>query len=281
MTRRYIVLAAMLLLARATSAQSLDDPDHLRKLTAEKSAVIVRIRAKLKLNMAGPERSVERDLPGVVLDRTGLILCESSPLVSAQGPLTLTLQSIQVRSEAVAAPLDADLVYEDEDLGLAFLKLRTPPAKVLPSLDLTASTPLPAIDGHRVGHTVITVSRLGDAYGRAPLFHLTRINGFLDEPRPCWSVLDPGGDLALPVWSSQGSLIGFNVVLARKTEGGQGPANPFAALLGRRSQGRHVILPVKDIMALMGKARSKNLPEKGEHDPEHAPGKEPHDHDHR
>ncbi|HGY90748.1 MAG TPA: hypothetical protein ENK43_06210 [Planctomycetes bacterium] len=280
MNRRRIAFLLALIILRSGSAQSLDDPANLRKLTAEKSPAIVRIRARLKLNMAGPERSIDRELPGVALDASGMILCESSPLVSSQGPLTLTLQDIQVQFEAIKSPLDATLVYKDDSLGLAFLKLNQPASRPLPSLGLSKPDDLAPFDPNRLGHSVLTVSRLGDEFARAPLFHVTRINGVLRTPRTCWSVQDRGGDLALPVWSSSGALIGFNVTLTPKAEGGQGPSNPFATLLGRRSQGIHVILPPRDVLALMRKAQSEDLPKTKEQDHRHAPGKEPQHHDH-
>ncbi len=281
MNRRCIAFLFTLAILRTASAQTLDDPASLRKLTAEKSAAIVRIRAKLKLDMAGPERFVERELPGVVLDAAGLVLCEASPLVSSQGPLTLTLQGIQVRFESLESPRDATLVYNDESLGLAFLRLNKPASSPLPSLGLSSSKALVPFDSSLLGHTVLTVSRLGDEFARAPLFHLTRINGILRTPRTCWSVQDGGGDLALPVWSSTGTLIGFNVVLAPTTKGDKGPSNPFATLLGRRSQGKHVVIPAQDVLTLMRKAQSKHLPKTKEQGHEHAPGKEPQHHDHR
>ena len=172
--------------------------------------------------------------------------------------LKLTPAEFHVRIRGAEKEQRAFLAASDTELDIAFLQIEPVPSEPLAAIDFTAAGKA------GIGQTVVSVSRLGQAFDFAPYFETARIGGELVKPRRAW-ILDFGlSALGLPVFSSSGEPIGvLTTVLSRLPAEAATDSTDFTSLFPfarQRSESGSVgvfVLPTARLRGVVAEVRKR------------------------
>jgi S1-C subfamily serine protease len=125
------------------------------------------------------------------------------------------------------AELPAELVLRDNDLDLAYFRVRAKPEQPLPHVDLSQSTKAQMLD------RVLAINRLGKVANRVHSASFEWIEAVVEKPRTFYI---PGNDptntsSGSPAFSLDGKLVGIFVVRALKSSGHDSQNNMLGILL--------------------------------------------------
>ena len=265
---KHTTLGLILTLALAqlcpVSATDADVRDTARKLSAahRDSVVWLSVLAKTSLDAEGdvpPEVKMalaaqgggeaKSEVTGTVIDASGLIVTSLSGLdkaslidgrsvQTAMGTIKLKssaeIKSIKVIT-ASGAEVPADLVLKDEDLGLAFVKVKADAEEAkgvaFKPVNLGDAAPAEMLDA------CITLGRLDDSLDRSPCTLTGEIVAKAEKPRLVYQVDDQS--VGCPVFTAEGKLLGLSVL--RKKSGGGDDALTEALNVSA------VVLPAADV----------------------------------
>jgi hypothetical protein len=188
--RPILLLAALaipsLSLAADTPAAGPDDYREVyRSLTGKHAGAVVTVKFVMSVTASGKEDRIEDRTQALLVSKDGLLLVPDRSVSvdfrqfmgAAQGSAPVAKSSeFRVRLAGSEDWLPADLVTRDTQLGLAWLRLRTPPAGLsFVNLD----------DGMKAepGMTFFSLQRTSDDWGGVPVFRPGFIMGETRTPK--------------------------------------------------------------------------------------------------
>lgn len=253
------------LLAASTSAHA----DARMETTARevfraKADAVLQIRAVLSVSMTAGERAMPArestvEFVGTVVDASGLMVasCVHADPASAMngrrvngptGEVTISATT-EVKELFVVMPdgveVPARMVMKDAELDLVFLQIdmTSEPAKgrKLTSVDLGDAAPQAATLDE-----IVVLGRFGKTMDFAPRAYVTNLVSVIRKPRLVY--FSPVMDRGVPVFDVSGKVLGFSLVKI-SGKGGDSGGN------GSGMSSETVILPVKDVVAQLARAR--------------------------
>ena len=210
---------------------------------------------QLKAALAGQDKEEKRETLGTVIDQGGLIVTalggmDQSSLVDGKtvntpmGEIKLKASSEIKEIKVITADgseIPADLVLKDEDLGLAFIKVRMDSDEAkgveFSAIDLTDSSKGGLLDD------CISLGRVDESLNREASVQTTEISAITTRPRTFYQV--NLNSVGTPVFLADGKLLGVSVV--RNPKGG-------AASSGKM-QLSPVVLPASDVAKVAAQAK--------------------------
>jgi S1-C subfamily serine protease len=226
------------------------------KLIDQHADTIVTITFVMKLQMGMmPAQETESEIPGVVVDSKGLVLCSNSNLL---GPLAMLSRFMPPGMAGSAEPTkikviigaddeeyDAKVVVRDKDLDLAWIQIENTEGKSFKAVDLPKEKSL------SLGDDLVCVKRMGKFFNRVPIVRTGLVCGVTESPRTLYvTSTDIATSIGLPVFTSDGKLAGMVVMQAPDADESAGPANPLSMIGSMGSlmeMFTGVIMPVKQV----------------------------------
>jgi hypothetical protein len=213
------------------------------------------VPAQIKAALAGQDKEEKSEVTGTVIDTSGLIVTalgglDKSSMVDGQsintpmGEIKLKASSEIKEIKVITADgseVPADLVMKDEDLGLAFVKVRSDSDEAkgveFTAIDLADSAPGALLD------ECIALGRLDESLNREPSLLTSEISGMTVRPRMFYRVNTDA--VGCPVFLANGKLLGISVLRqpkGRSAGSGQIQVTP-------------VILPAADVAKIAAQAK--------------------------
>ncbi len=253
----FTLTAAALLTLLVSSGRADELADKGRQILTKNAHTVVTVQVDMKLtySMAGrssaPNES-KQDVTGTVVDPSGLTVLSLSTCDPTSMYETLVAgvgeggQRAKMEAELISLKimlddgneLPAEIVLRDKDLDLAFIRPKTKPARPMPAVDLSKSTPVQVLD------QVITLNRLGKAAGRAYAVSVERVSAVLQKPRLFYVPDSAMTTTALgsPAFAPNGDVVGIFLIRAVSATSG-------ASLSSLRQDSvTSIILPAEDVL---------------------------------
>jgi len=234
---RASVIFAVVLLAAPQLALAEKDagPNIYQNLLSRYGKSIVTVSYVLSFDSAGSDQRVQGETDATLVSADGLLLVPSSVLnptdmyqkvYRSQGDgkiPNMRSSEIKVRVPGSDQPLEATVVTQDRDLGLAWLKIKSPP-KSLIYVDLAK-----AVDP-KVGQKAYSVGLISEEFDYAPFIQETRVQGAITVPYKAFVTNQPGTML----FAENGTPIGFTVLRIDGTSNMSAGGNyrMFATMIG-------------------------------------------------
>lgn len=207
------VFGILLLLASGLATASPTDEESKKTfadLIDQHAASVVRVSFVFSSTMQGQEQSRESSVTGVVIDSRGLVLVPKmivAPTFTGMDKLSaeqkasfkFETRDFRVHFAGVDDPLEAEALTSDADLGVAWLRLKSPDPKLLHTLDLDDTA-----EG-APGQAYYVLERLDKKFGEVPILSWGVLIGSITVPRKAYVVTGSPG-LAL---SAEGKVIGY------------------------------------------------------------------------
>jgi len=176
-------------------------------LTKTYADALVVVRYVQKIEMDGEESEDDEEAVGVMIDPGGLVVCSSTGLGSfTMEGLTMSATNCKVLIGEDTEGLPATLVARDKELDLAWVRINKPGGRAFKAIDPSRHVAVQA------GQRLLTLSRLGKYFDRAPEVLEGRISAVLAKPR---ELLAPGGLVGAmgdPVFMPNGTFVGIFVM---------------------------------------------------------------------
>lgn len=267
-----IALAAATALA-TTAASELQDTG--RKIAADHQDSIVWISviakiamsaegdvpAQVKTALAAQDKEEKSEVTGTVVDASGLIVTAlggldkssnvdgqtiNTPMGEIKLKASCEIKEVKVIT-ADGSEIPADLVMKDEDLGLAFIKVRTDSEEAkgveFKAIDLNDSAKGELLD------PCIALGRMDESLDRQTSLSTTEISGITTRPRTFYRV--DTDSIGCPVFLANGKLLGVSVVRKPKSGSGDGQIKLTP-----------VILPAADVAKVAAQAKQAKTEDK-------------------
>jgi S1-C subfamily serine protease len=234
------LLAAIISVAAPSTPATAAQPDTFKMLAAEKAPAIVSIKFILK----GGDMDEENETTGVVVDPRGIILTSNlafGGLMARFGGPAVSPSDIKVLIGDDTQGLDATFVARDSELGLAWIRLKTPPATPLSHIDFSKGT------SPELGDSIYMVGLMGKFFDRAPSISEGRVGAIARKPRTLYipSIGLAGTEQGIPVFAADGRPIGISTIIFPEQEELAGsPGGVRAAMRGVTGS---MILPAADV----------------------------------
>jgi S1-C subfamily serine protease len=237
----------------ALAAQPATDPAY-KLLIEERGPAVVSIRYILKLE--GQQQ--EEEAPGVMVEPTGLVLTQTPGGIGARAMgMAPTPSEVKVLIGDDTQGVDAKVVAQDKELGLAWLQLDTPAQTPYAFVDFSSSGTA------NVGDTVYMVSLMGKFFGNEPMVSEGKIAASVTKPRrllmPAAGATAGETSLGLPVFDATGKVLGIaTFILPDREEMESGDMR--TAMRGGFMGG--MILPAAEVVEATARAKemAKNPP---------------------
>jgi hypothetical protein len=259
------IAASAAILATATA----DTRETARKLSASHGESIVwltvlaktsmsaegDVPAQIKSALAAQEKEERSEITATVIDASGMLVTalgglDKSSMVDGQSIRT-PMGDIKVIAKAEikeikvimadGTEIPADLVLKDEDLGLAFVKVRADSEEAkgvtFSPVNLADSAPAKLLD------PCIMLSRMDEGFNREPSAMTGEVTGVTTRPRVFYRA--SGDAIGCPVFLEDGKMLGISVL--RNLKG--------AAAASGRIQVSPVVLPAADIAKIAEQAK--------------------------
>jgi S1-C subfamily serine protease len=267
---RHLTLLALAATATLAPAASPELRETARKLSTDHQEAVVwlsvlaktsmgaegDVPAQLKAALAGQDKEEKSEITGTVIDAaSGLIVTalgglDKSSMVDGQTVNTpMGAIKIKATSEikevkvitADGSEIPADLVLKDEDLGLAFVKVRTDSDEAkgveFKAIDLADSASGQLLDD------CVALGRLDESLNREASVMTSEITGITTRPRTFYRASTDA--IGCPVFLGNGKLLGVTVLRSPKG----------ASARGGQIQVSPVILPAADIAKVAAQAK--------------------------
>ncbi len=219
-TSRCMLLIGVLAIGAMGGRASAGDPEDYERLLAEKTPALVTVKFVLKLQ-AGfmGEHEQETEIPGVMIDSSGLVLCSNNLLVGftslmgGMGEITATPTDIEVLIGDDPEGMEAELIARDTELDLAWIKIIDPGDATFAFVDFSKGVE------PRIGDRLVCVRRMSKYFARSAVIAEGRLGGRTSKPRELFL---PMGDLrtglGLPVYTASGRVVGITVTQMLEAE---------------------------------------------------------------
>lgn len=266
---RHLTLVALAATTALASASTAELRDTAKKLSATHKDAVVwlsvlsktsmgaegEVPAQIKAALAGQEKEEKNEVTGTVIDASGLIVTalgglDKSSMVDGQtvntpmGAIKLKATSEIKEVKVITADgseIPADLVLKDEDLGLAFIKVRSDSDEAkgveFKGIDLADSAAGEILD------ECIALGRMDESLNREASLLTSEISGITTRPRTFYRVATDA--VGCPVFLANGKLLGVSVL--RSPKGGSGRNGQI--------QVSPVILPAADVAKIAAQAK--------------------------
>jgi hypothetical protein len=234
-----LVALASLLALPLMPARADEFADKAREVYKKNASAIVTLSVVLNVNFGGQSRESKTEITAVVVDPNGLAVLPlssvdpTSLMDSPNAKMEIQVSDIKIMMED-NTELPAEIVLRDKDLDLAFIRPKTKPAQPLAAIDLTKSGTAEVMD------QVLTITRLGQAAGRAHAASVERIAAVVRKPRTFY-IPDSGMTATrqgAPAFLPDGRVLGIFVFRA---------VNMKSATPGRDNVSS-IILPAEDVL---------------------------------
>jgi hypothetical protein len=230
------VLSLLLIIAAAQiSAQAKDERVTYQALLSKYGKSVVTVSYVMSYEGGGSDQRAQGETEATLVSSDGLLIVPSSVLNPTDMYLrvyrnqgdgqvpNVRSSEIKVRLPGSDQPLEASVVTQDRDLGLAWLRIKNPP-KALAFVDLSqAVNPV-------VGQDAYVVGVVSEEFDYAPFIEQTHIQGETKVPYKAYVTDQPGKML----FASDGTPIGFAVLRIDGTSNMSAGGNyrMFATMIG-------------------------------------------------
>ncbi|MCA9243001.1 MAG: trypsin-like peptidase domain-containing protein [Phycisphaerales bacterium] len=199
--------AAMALIGQTFAAD-------LASLVEQKAKALVRIRFVQKTTAPQGEREAEREIPGVMIDPTGIVVTSNT----ASGGINAFMKQLQIQTNVSQIKvfigddeegLDADKMPHDSDRDLVWIKIREPGDRKFDFVDLSGAVE------PKIGDELFTVSLMSKFYGLVPVVKIGQLGGMATKPRKLFIPTNMGEgqtELGAAVFARDGSVVGLLVL---------------------------------------------------------------------
>ncbi|CAG1010458.1 hypothetical protein PHYC_03855 [Phycisphaerales bacterium] len=265
--------AAILGLSMATSAfGQQSNAAAYEKLVTEHAAANVNVKFILKAE--GQEQ--ESEIPGVMIEKTGLVLASTMGLGemdSRFGGVAISPTQIKVLIGEDTQGIDAKMIARDSDLALGWFQIEKADEKGYAFLDFAQGAPAVG------GDTLMVVSQMGKFFHRANVVTEGKVACVTSKPRrlliPSISLVT--ADFGVPVFDAQSRPVGlFTAVLPDKDEYQSSPR--VLNEIQQSVPGFKMIVPADEIVAATKRAKetaASNPPAAPEAPADEKPGETP------
>lgn len=215
---------------------------------------------EIKMALAGQGSESKSEITGTIIDATGLVVTslaglDKATMVDGKSiPTQMGTIKIKASSEIKEVKLitpdgsevPADLVLKDEDLGLAFVKVRAD-SEEAKGVNFKAVNLEDSSDGE-VLDECIAIGRLDDTFDRTNCMVTSEIIGKAVNPRLVYRTQDQ--TVGCPVFLASGKLLGISVIpkVSKLTDAsGQLQISP-------------IVLPAADVAKIAEQAKAAKAP---------------------
>ena len=250
-----IALAGMLAVPAFVRADEF--ADKTREVFKKNASAVVTLSVVLNVNFSGRSQESKTEVMGVVVDPSGLVVLPLSsvdPTGLMEGQAQANKMEIQVSDIKIMlednTELPAEIVLRDKDLDLAFIRTKTKPATPLAAIDFTKSGTAEVMD------QVLTITRLGQAAGRAHAASVERVAAVVRKPRTFY-IPDSGMTATrqgAPALLPDGRVLGIFVFRAVNMKSGSPGRDNVSS----------IILPAEDVVKNAKQAAEAKPEEKKE-----------------
>jgi hypothetical protein len=219
----------------ASNTAALTETNVYQQLLSQYGRTVVTVSYVLSYDGAGSDQRAQGETEATLVSADGLLILPSAVLnptdmfmkvYQSQGDgqvPNMRSSAMKVRLPGSDQPLDAEVVSQDRDLGLAWLKIKKPP-KNLAYVDLAnALNPV-------IGQEAFVVGVISEEFDYAPYIEPTRIQGKIEVPYKAYITDQPGKML----FSASGVPLGFAVLRIDGTANMSAGGNyrMFATMIG-------------------------------------------------
>ncbi len=172
------------------------------------------ITARVIIEVYESERKIE--ILATVIDKSGLAVLSLSS-ISPASMYGAMADETKVKDVTMILPdneeIPANVVLRDQDLDLAFIKPVDKIKKKLTAIDLGDNAEPEILD------QIVSLSRLGNTGGFAPVVSISRVQAVIKKPRTMY-MTDPMkillGGLGVPAFTLDGKVVGIALMRASK-----------------------------------------------------------------
>lgn len=240
--------------ARQLAKEHSDSIVWLSVLTQTSMGAEGDVPAQIKAALASQDKEERDEVTATVIDSSGMLVTalgglDKSSVVDGQriqtpmGDIKVTAKS-EIKEIKVIMPdgseIPADLVLKDEDLGLAFVKVRSESDEAqgieFQAVNLEESTPASLLD------PCVSLTRMDDTFNRESGAMIGEIIGVTQRPRVFYRINSDA--IGCPVFLENGKILGITVLKQKK--GG--------TAVGGRIEIAPAVLPASDIAKIAAQA---------------------------
>ena len=217
-TSRCMLLIGVLAIGAMGGRASAGDPEDYEKLLSEKAPALVTVKFVLKMGAGGfmGEQEQETEIPGVMIDSSGLVLCSNNLLVGfsslmgrmmgGMGEVAATPTDIKVMIGDDPEGMEAELIARDTELDLAWLKIIDSGDVTFAFVDFSKGVE------PRIGERLVCVRRMSKYFARSAVVAEGRLGGRTSKPRDLFLPMgDLRAGLGLPIYTASGRVVGITV----------------------------------------------------------------------
>ena len=224
MTRRPLLLAAAVLVLLFAAPHASAGEVH-QKLLDQHAESVVSVKFTLSMQLSFQGQTMDREMSGaaagILVDPVGLIVMDAAAF-SPRGPRGMEIKaspvSIRIVFPGDPKEYEAVLGAKDSRLGMTFVRIKDLEGKQVKALSLDGEPEA------SIGDRLYGVTRLDQGFDYAPLCQTADVTGWVTKPRKMWAVEGGAVDVAHPLFTASGAVVGFVV---RQTGEGSDAVRPF------------------------------------------------------
>ena len=222
-SKRLLTLWAVTALAiSAVSTSFADTAEYARKIMEDNQNAVVTVQLVIETTASYQGQSEKQETKasatGTIIDPSGLVVTSVTSINprdrfadlmdSGDQDYKMSTKVVDVKIKlGDGTEIPANLVLQDRDLDMAFIKPKTPPSAPFAFVDLTQpATPL-AID------ELVFLFRLGQVGNRTLAAGIERVAAVVTKPRLCYAI--PGSaspSFGVPAFALDGKPVGITVL---------------------------------------------------------------------
>lgn len=245
-----LLIAAAVSTALCTTSTASAAPDALgasmKSVLESQINAVVTVKFVLKIEGFGQDSEDESEIPGLMIEKTGLVLCSNlrtggmAAMMGRGG--SMTPHDIKILIGDDSEGIEAKIIARDSELDLAWIKIDETkvPKEGFVFVDFSKSA------NAEVGDSIFTIARLGRFFDRAPYAQDARVLGHIKKPRKLIHLKT--ADYGAPAFNSNGEPVGVIIFQTPTREDMEGGGD-------QQDRGGLVILPGAEIGPATVKAK--------------------------